>query len=410
MEDNNVNQGTSNQSNQDWNRNKLRSEQEQWLEEDRKYNEQQNRGMNRQYRDIGYSGDSSRGMGEEDDYNRRSYMNENEDYRPQYNRNYENTQYGRSGEYGYRNQNTNYNDQNSQHDDWKRGERMNRGNMQNINYGDMYHGNVERREEETNRAQSDLQRRNESRRQGGEQYGINYNRQHYDMGGGYGSSGNMNNGRQDWDSQNRGAGSNDYGRNEYNISNDRGRRVYNDEYGNYGSSGGYANMSDDNREWDRQRRTKDWWDRTKGKISSRFDRDDNEHRNDTDYSGGHRGKGPSDYRRSQDRIREDVCDRLTDDDRIDARNVHIHIDNDDVVILSGTVNSKEEKRRAEDVVESISGVKNVENRLHVGRPTDMAAHDYTGSTDMPGGIGRESGTTNEIIQNMKNDREAEKKM
>jgi osmotically-inducible protein OsmY len=37
----------------------------------------------------------------------------------------------------------------------------------------------------------------------------------------------------------------------------------------------------------------------------------------------------------------------------------------DEVILTGTATSREEKRRAEDLVESISGVRNVENRIRV---------------------------------------------
>ncbi len=85
---------------------------------------------------------------------------------------------------------------------------------------------------------------------------------------------------------------------------------------------------------------------------------------DEQRSGGHRGKGPKDYRRSEDRIREDVCDRLSDDDYLDASNIEVKVEGDEV-ILTGTATSREEKRRAEDLVESISGVRNVENRIRV---------------------------------------------
>ncbi|RYZ23317.1 MAG: BON domain-containing protein [Chitinophagaceae bacterium] len=123
--------------------------------------------------------------------------------------------------------------------------------------------------------------------------------------------------------------------------------------------------------------------------------------------GGHRGRGPRDYRRSEDRIREDVCDRLTDDDWLDASHVAVQVQGNEV-ILSGTVNSREEKRRAEDVVESISGVQHVENRIRVvpqehtrgsGYDRHLSQHQYTGVADAPGNIGTESGTTNEIIRN-----------
>jgi hypothetical protein len=85
-------------------------------------------------------------------------------------------------------------------------------------------------------------------------------------------------------------------------------------------------------------------------------------------SAAHQGKGPRGYRRSDDRIREDVCDCLTDDPRIDASNMEVTV-TECVVTLSGSVNSREDKRRAEDLVESISGVKDVNNNLRVSYET-----------------------------------------
>jgi osmotically-inducible protein OsmY len=113
-----------------------------------------------------------------------------------------------------------------------------------------------------------------------------------------------------------------------------------------------------------------WWDKTRDEVSSWFGDDDAERRRRMDEirSGGHRGKGPKDYRRSEDRIREDVCDRLSDDDYLDASNIEVKVEGDEV-ILSGTASSRDEKRRAEDLVESISGVRNVENRIRVDSGT-----------------------------------------
>ena len=81
-------------------------------------------------------------------------------------------------------------------------------------------------------------------------------------------------------------------------------------------------------------------------------------------AGGHRGKGPRGYRRSDERIREDVCESLTDDPRIDASNLEVTVENCEV-ILSGTVTSREEKRRAEDLAERVPGVKDVKNSVRV---------------------------------------------
>lgn len=78
----------------------------------------------------------------------------------------------------------------------------------------------------------------------------------------------------------------------------------------------------------------------------------------------HRGRGPRGYRRSDERIREDVCDCLTDDAQIDASNLEVNV-KDCEVTLSGSVNSREDKRRAEDLAENISGVKDVRNNLRI---------------------------------------------
>ena len=109
-----------------------------------------------------------------------------------------------------------------------------------------------------------------------------------------------------------------------------------------------------------------WWDKTRDEVSSWFGDDDAERRRQRDRqeSGPHRGKGPKGYRRSDERIREDVCDRLSDHPMIDASEIDIRVEGTEV-ILSGTVDSKEDKRRAEDIAESISGVTNVQNQLKV---------------------------------------------
>jgi osmotically-inducible protein OsmY len=81
--------------------------------------------------------------------------------------------------------------------------------------------------------------------------------------------------------------------------------------------------------------------------------------------GMYAGRGPRGYRRSDERIREDVNERLTDDWRVDASDIEVSVDNG-VVTLAGRVGSRAEKRRAEDVAESVSGVTDVSNQLRVG--------------------------------------------
>lgn len=76
----------------------------------------------------------------------------------------------------------------------------------------------------------------------------------------------------------------------------------------------------------------------------------------------HRGKGPRSYQRSDDRIREDIQDMLMEDPYIDASEVEVTVQNGEVV-LNGFVDTKQIKRRVEDVVESVTGVKEVQNQL-----------------------------------------------
>lgn len=80
--------------------------------------------------------------------------------------------------------------------------------------------------------------------------------------------------------------------------------------------------------------------------------------------GRHRGVGPKGYVRSDERIRELVCDDLMDDPWVDASGIEVAVKNGEVT-LSGTVKTRETKRWAEDVAEHAGGVKHVQNNLRV---------------------------------------------
>jgi hypothetical protein len=82
--------------------------------------------------------------------------------------------------------------------------------------------------------------------------------------------------------------------------------------------------------------------------------------------GIHAGRGPRGYQRSDERIREDINDRLTDDAYVDATDIEVIVNNCMVTLL-GRVDSREDKRRAEDIADSVSGVTDVSNQLRVGQ-------------------------------------------
>ena len=99
-------------------------------------------------------------------------------------------------------------------------------------------------------------------------------------------------------------------------------------------------------------------------IASWFGDHEAAHRREEDHRQDHRGRGPSDYTRSDDRIREDVNDDLTRDWQLDASHVRVSV-NDAEVTLDGLVHSREDKRRAEDIADHVSGVRHVQNNLRV---------------------------------------------
>lgn len=78
----------------------------------------------------------------------------------------------------------------------------------------------------------------------------------------------------------------------------------------------------------------------------------------------HSGRGPKGYRRSDERIEEEVNERLKSDYELDASDIEVSV-KDCVVTLSGTVSDRRSKRMAEDCCEDISGVEDVTNQIRV---------------------------------------------
>jgi hypothetical protein len=86
----------------------------------------------------------------------------------------------------------------------------------------------------------------------------------------------------------------------------------------------------------------------------------------TSSADNYAGRGPKDYKRSDDRIREEVCDMLTDDPRVDPSEVVVKVESAEVTLL-GSVSSRDQKRRAEEIAERARGVHDVINELRVVR-------------------------------------------
>ena len=101
-------------------------------------------------------------------------------------------------------------------------------------------------------------------------------------------------------------------------------------------------------------RVEEAWESTKDSVKSFF------------------GKGPKGYKRSDDRICEDVCEALYNDRHVDASEIEVKV-KDGEVTLSGTAPSRFMKRHAEDCAENVSGVKDVRNEIRVQSTTDRSS-------------------------------------
>jgi osmotically-inducible protein OsmY len=96
------------------------------------------------------------------------------------------------------------------------------------------------------------------------------------------------------------------------------------------------------------------------------------------------GRGPKGYQRPDTRIHEDVCDRLTYSD-VDAEGIEVSVANAEVT-LSGTVRDRWDKRRAEDIVEEITGVRDVHNHIRVSRESRGIGQSEKSASDQPGTV------------------------
>lgn len=94
------------------------------------------------------------------------------------------------------------------------------------------------------------------------------------------------------------------------------------------------------------------------------------------------GVGPKGYRRSDERILEEMSDRLMTHPDVDASDIEVRVANG-IITLTGTVPDRHQKRIADLIAEDIVGVDDVHNELHVrhgfwsslaGGRTDEAPH------------------------------------
>jgi hypothetical protein len=92
-----------------------------------------------------------------------------------------------------------------------------------------------------------------------------------------------------------------------------------------------------------------------------------------------RGRGPKNYVRSDERLREDINERLTADPQIDASEIEVEVQEGHVV-LKGTVDRRQTRYRVEDLVDACAGVRDIDNRLGIGPAQTRGSGDATNRT------------------------------
>ncbi len=120
--------------------------------------------------------------------------------------------------------------------------------------------------------------------------------------------------------------------------------------------------------------------------------------------GPYTGFGPQGYVRSDADILEDVCERLAANGQLDASKIEVQVNNHEVT-LKGDVDSRADKRLAEDISDSVFGVDDIHNELHVKKNKPSMQGQYTGTgkpanlyqgEQVVGSLGKSLGTVKEI--------------
>jgi osmotically-inducible protein OsmY len=82
-------------------------------------------------------------------------------------------------------------------------------------------------------------------------------------------------------------------------------------------------------------------------------------------AGSKPSRGPKGYSRSDDRIEDEVCERVARSG-VESDDIEVKVEHREVT-LTGTVGSREEKWWLESLVDDVFGVEEVHNRLRVQR-------------------------------------------
>ena len=173
----------------------------------------------------------------------------------------------------------------------------------------------------------------------------------------------------------------------------RGGQGYGGQRSDVGRESGRSYPNPENRGGRQGGEDRGFFERASDEVSSWFGDRGAEQRREQDY----RGRGPKGYKRSDSRVQEDVNDKLADDPYVDASEIEVSVSSGEVT-LAGSVDSRQARRRAEDIAEQVSGVSYVQNNLRIR--TGGGETSAMGRTASGAGLGEENvGATETAGQN-----------
>lgn len=175
-------------------------------------------------------------------------------------------------------------------------------------------------------------------------------------------------------------GGSDYGSNDYENSENRYSTPYSDASSN--------RVTGSN--WNRTTGSGEWASRENaGSLGEAYNRSSGQAYDQVygrQASDSYRGKGPKDYKRSDDRLKEIACELLMDAPHIDATDITVEAKNGEIT-LKGTVLDRRAKHAAEDLLESRAGVSEIHNQLRIQSRSESSRPEWesgrqSGSTDL----------------------------
>jgi osmotically-inducible protein OsmY len=107
------------------------------------------------------------------------------------------------------------------------------------------------------------------------------------------------------------------------------------------------------------------------------------------------GRGPKGYKRSDERIKEDICEQLWRSETIDSSEVTITVKEGEVT-LTGTVPERWMRHEIENIADESMGVKDIDNNIRIQRQSDETGLEASSAErgTAAAGAGMSTSTTN----------------